>query len=65
MHSTSARHPARKNAHVMVPLTPNLREQVEKIAALQDRSMASLCRKFIADGIERFDDNPQSLPTNP
>lgn len=55
MSQKTATSPARMSTHVMVPLPPDIRSRVEALAATEDRSMAAICRRFIAEGVSRVD----------
>ncbi|EDY85351.1 hypothetical protein GP5015_1591 [gamma proteobacterium HTCC5015] len=39
--------------HIMVTVPPELGEKIEKIAQKEDRSIASVCRRYIQNGVEK------------
>ncbi len=47
--------PKRLRTHVMVTLTDEQRARIEAIAATEDRSMTSVCRRLVLDGLARLD----------
>lgn len=49
-HKTATR---RHNCHVMVPLSPDQRSRVQALAEAEDRSMASVCRRFVEQGLAK------------
>lgn len=54
MTQKTATPPVRRRTHVMVTLPPELRDQVEQLAKTEDRSMTSICRRMVVDGLKRM-----------
>ena len=50
---------SKPKTHVMVTLSAPLRRQVETLAEQEDRSMASICRRFVEQGLRKH----TKLPT--
>jgi predicted transcriptional regulator len=53
MKTKTATRQSRQRTHVMVTLPDEQRARVEAIAKQEDRSMTSVCRRFIEEGLAR------------
>lgn len=62
MKTKSATRPKRLRTHVMVTMTDEQRMRIETIAKAEDRSMTSVCRRLVLEGLDRLD-KPVKKPT--
>lgn len=53
MKTKTATSERRQRTHVMVTLPDEQRARVEALAKQEDRSMTSICRRFIEEGLAR------------